>query len=631
MAKTQKKYPKAWDAGPGPDLAPLPRLALLVLSTVILLLSGPGIGPFGPFAPLLGVAGLALWALAAGRTGPRRKLIEWFAGAIYGASLMSWVAYITPPSVAWIGIGWGLYYILAGALLRRLRHHCGLPLAAALSYTAVESLRALLPTPFGLSWIRMGHFAAEFEPLLGAAALFGVGGIGFLLAALGGLVAQAIQARCGLVPSRAGGLPRMRDTLWVLGLLLFSVGFSMTSGFGLSLDPEEDFESGPRLLLVQPGIPQERKTELNNGGNGLWDLVNLQTALTLNGVARETAAGTPVDLVCWGESMLPGLYIHPGLQRAHQWGTGGPDGLEWPKWDLPDEGGTRFIEQWTAWEEKTLGGLRAGAFFGTVAPESVALLAGLDVTAAREQLGQAAFVAGAILYTEQAGRVGRTNAAILWDKDGQHSGSGWKRHLVPGAETLGGLENWAWARDAAHLLMPYTPDFRGAEETGILNFTAKSRTWKVGVGICFDNGYEDVFLDGAVEGEADFNLVLSNEAWYRESQEFDQMIAMSSLWAVSSGRAIARATNSGISAVIGPGGREIGRLQVAGIDRAVTGSVAFSVPVPQKSSGAPQTIYSRTYRIWNAFWLLAPLLLLGVSNLLGGRPIRPSKPILGPA
>ncbi|MDE0896156.1 MAG: hypothetical protein OSB10_06185, partial [Planctomycetota bacterium] len=154
MAKTQKKYPKAWDAGPGPDLAPLPRLGLLVLSTVILLLSGPGIGPFGPFAPLLGVAGLALWALAAGRTGPRRKLIEWLAGAIYGASLMSWVAYITPPSVAWIGVGWGLYYILAGALLRRLRHHCGLPLAAALSYTAVESLRALLPTPFGLSWIR---------------------------------------------------------------------------------------------------------------------------------------------------------------------------------------------------------------------------------------------------------------------------------------------------------------------------------------------------------------------------------------------------------------------------------------------------------------------------------------------
>jgi apolipoprotein N-acyltransferase len=622
MADQDEVLPKAWNAGPGSDLAPLPRLLLLLASSAALLLSGPGIGPFGPWSPLLGVSGLALWALAASRTGPRRKTIEWFAGGIYGASLMSWVAYITPPSVAWIGIGWGLYYILAGTLLRRIRHHCGLPLATALAFTAVEALRAQLPTPFGLSWIRVGHFSAEFEPLLGSAALFGVGGVGFLLAALGGLLAQFAQAQSGLVPTRVGGLPRLRDTVWVLGLLMFSLAFGWTSGFGFSPD-SDDFEPGPRLLLVQPGIPQERKQELNSGGGGLADLVNLQTALTLKGLARESAAGSPVDLVCWGESMLPGRFVHPGL-RAAQESASATDAPEWPDWDLPDDGADSFVAYWTAREERLIGDLRAGLFFETVSEDTRGLIEGVDLENARALFAKTGFAAGAILYTESDGRVRRTNAAMLWDQQGKYAGSGWKRHLVPGAESLRGLENWVWARDAAHLLMPYTPDFRGATETGILELPGEKRTWKIGTAICFDNGYEDVFLDGVARGEADFNLVLSNEAWYQESQEFDQMIAMSALWAASSGRAIARATNSGISAVIGPRGREIGRLVSNGKDRAVSGTAAFTVPVPSKTSAETRTFYSYTYTYWNALWLLAPLLLLAVSELLGGRPYRPS-------
>ncbi|MFT6714593.1 MAG: apolipoprotein N-acyltransferase, partial [Planctomycetota bacterium] len=576
-----------------------------------------------PASPFVAILGLALWAMAAGRTGPRRKSIEWCAGAVVGAGIMSWVAYITPPSVAWIGCGWGLYYILAGTLLRRLRHHCGLPLAAALAYTAVESLRAFLPTPFGLSWIRVGHFAAESEPLIGIAGLFGVGGMGFLFAALGGLLAQFGQAAIGLKSGhsiRDGGLPRLRDAYMPLGLLLLAVAFTKTSGFGTSPNYEQDFEDGPRVLLVQPGIPQERKKELNNSGNRTADLVNLQTALSLAGVFREAEAGTPVDLVCWGETMLPGVFVHPGLESAQSVIEPGNE-LEWPEWDLPLGGSGARISELAYHERNLIADLREPRFFGEISQEVVELLEGIDVAKASASLHETAFAAGAILYTEEDGSVRRTNAAMMWNADGERTGSGWKRHLVPGAETLGGLENWGWARKAALYLMPYTPDFRGATETGILRVENKRGSWKAGAAICFDNGFEDVFLEGAVLGGADFNLVLSNEAWYQESQEFDQMMAMSSLWAASSGRAIARATNSGISALVGPSGREVGRLWVEGKDRAVTGTVAFTVPVPKDSAAQKQTLYAKTFPLWNALWILGPMLLIGLRELFGGRPV----------
>lgn len=624
MPNLTKKSSSSWDAGPGSDLGAMPRALLLGASSLILVLGGPGHGFFGPGSPLVAVLGLALWAMGAGRTGPRRKAIEWCAGAVVGAGIMSWVSYITPPSVAWIGFGWGLYYILAGTLLRRLRHHCGLPLAAALAYTAVESLRALLPTPFGLSWIRVGHFAAESEPLIGAAGLFGVGGMGFLFAALGGLLAQfgqaAIAAKSGH-SFRAGGLPRLRDAYLPLGMLLLAVAFTKTAGFGTSPDPDTDFEAGPRVLLVQPGIPQERKKELNNSGSRLADLINLQTALSLVGVHREAEAGTPVDLVCWGETMLPGSFAHPGLEAAQSVASPGNE-LQWPEWDPPLGGSGARIAELASHERGLIADLREPRFFGEISPEVVELLRSIDVPRASASLHETAFAAGAILYTVEDGSVRRTNAAMTWNAKGERTGSGWKRHLVPGAETLGGLENWSWAREAAHYLMPYTPDFRGASETGILRIENERGTWRAGAAICFDNGFEDVFLEGAARGGADFNLVLSNEAWYQESQEFDQMMAMSNLWAASSGRAIARATNSGISALVGPSGREIGRLRVAGKDRAVTGSVAFTVPVPKESAGGKLTVYSRTYPLWNALWILGPMLLIGLRELFGGRPVK---------
>jgi apolipoprotein N-acyltransferase len=61
----------------------------------------------------------------------------------------------------------------------------------------------------------------------------------------------------------------------------------------------------------------------------------------------------------------------------------------------------------------------------------------------------------------------------------------------------------------------------------------------------------------------------------------DQMVAFSRTLALLTGRAFVRATNSGVSCVLAPDGRELGRVRGPdGADRAVAGFGAWTVPVP---------------------------------------------------
>lgn len=603
--------PRAWSAGPGAGLSARRRALLLVASTAALTLASPGMLPWPRLALPLGILGLAAWSLAACRTGPHRKLIEWCAGFAYGAQLMAWVGYVTPPSVVWIGFGWGLYYILAGVLLRRLLHHVGLPLSTALAYTAGEALRTLLPTPIGISWVRMGHLFADWPALRGSAAWVGVDGLGFLAAALGGLVA-ILLLRSRLIFKESGAKTRIRarklglgsrwQLAWVLGLvavfwLLGRGGANYAAGF----------EAGPRLLLVQPGFTQERKRELNQGIS-FEELVDRQLALTLEGLAAEAEAGRKVDLVVWGETMMPLELLGDELKSALE--AGRP--LSWPSWDSRVEDPEAFETLSQKNEAFLLGSLRRGRFF---APGGAAAQEFFEDHGREDlgRLGDVALAAGALIYdADSRGIVRRSNGLTLWDAEGRRSGAAWKRHLVPGAESIWGLETKAWARAWAGMLMPYVPDMRAAATTGVLALEG----WRFGGAVCFDNGFEDVFLEAARDGAVDFNLVASNEAWYEESVEFDQMIAMTRLWAVESGRAIVRATNSGISGGWDASGAELARLVVEGQDRAVSGTLALEVPVP---GGAPVPPFA-TLSPW-AKWisLLAPFLIMALFNLFGGK------------
>jgi apolipoprotein N-acyltransferase len=93
------------------------------------------------------------------------------------------------------------------------------------------------------------------------------------------------------------------------------------------------------------------------------------------------------------------------------------------------------------------------------------------------------------------------------------------------------------------------------------NFTpgaAGSRRWrwpdsKLAVNIC----YEDVFGEEMIRAlpEATLLVNLSNTAWFGDSLAQPQHLQIAQMRALETGRAMLRATNTGMTAIVGPDGR----------------------------------------------------------------------------
>ena len=223
----------------------------------------------------------------------------------------------------------------------------------------------------------------------------------------------------------------------------------------------------------------------------------------------------------------------------------------------------------------------------------------------------AVFVAGVIALLPRDGRVGSENAVALWHADGTRGAAVGKMHLVPGAETMLGLEHYAWVRGVIHDLAGDVPDLLTHEGSRTLRFTDRAGAERAfGASVCFDNAYDGPFTEPLEDGPLDFHLVASNEAWFKGDQENDQMMAFSHLAAIATGRSIVRATNSGVTAVVGPDGKEVARLVVGGRDREVAGCLRADVPLPAAGERARNTIYVRTWRVWPVLALVWPLVLI---------------------
>lgn len=499
-------------------------------------------------------------------------------GALPGAAaLMLWIRFIYPPPLAYIGLGMGLYSAGGGVLLRRLlvRVPAGAaPLAVALAWTAMETLRTAVPMPFGLGWMRVGYQAHAWLWLAGSARVWGVTGLTFALASAGGLAALAWRVR--------GAALRPLPLACGLGPLALGAALGLGTGPG-------EFVPGPRLLLVQPGFSQERKQL----GDPMRNFSELRE-LTRSAVAAERAAGAPEpDLVCWGESMLYTSIFVEGVEELTREGARGiADGASTPS--------RRELASLADDEEGLVRGLLFGR--GRWAPREPAPLP-----------EGTSFLAGAEVFRPLEGEVRRFVAAVLYGPQGQRAGLSPKRFLVPGAETMYGLERVGAIEGFIREVSGYVPDFAAGDETGVLELpTREGRSYAMAATVCFDNAHLPPYTDPVRDGPVDFHVVVSNEAWYRESFEVDQMVAFSRIAALASGRALVRATNSGISLAMGADGREIARIREGGRDRMVRGYLGVQVPVPDPDTGGgrPPIAFLRPWL--DLAWVALPLLLAGI-------------------
>ena len=555
-----------------PPLALRWRLVANFAAAGLLFLGSPGIsGRDGSLT--LAVLGVALWAWTVahplGARPGRARLVDWLGGSLAGGLYMWWVVYVVGWGLAYIGAGVGLYTLAMGMLVRRGRGRVPLALAVAVSWTALELLRARIPPPFGLGWFRLGYHAHAELWLSGAARVVGVEGLTFVLAALGGGLAALVHRR----------RPVRGELLAALLPLAAAVVLAR-------LVPAPPLVDGPRVLLVQPGFPQVVKQHSDAQQNFRSSLQATHAALASHG---------PVDLVCWGESMLYLPLFTPEAEAAVRSGQ-----ANLPPWEQPLE--ARHVAGWQAREADWVRGELYGGKGGP-------------------GLGGASFAVGAEVFDRVGDEVRRRVALVLYDGAGNRSAPAYKQHLVPLGETFFGLERFAFVRALAEAAAGYVPDLVAGQETGILALRGRDgRLYRLSGTVCFDNAHPFPYRSALAAGPVDFHLVASNEAWYETSCEMDQMLAFSRVLALATGRSFVRATNSGVSAVVGADGVERGRVTgPGGADRAVPGALAMTVPVPPPGFEA-RTPHVRFGPWGELLWLVLGGLLFVLPKRAGNRP-----------
>jgi apolipoprotein N-acyltransferase len=146
------------------------------------------------------------------------------------------------------------------------------------------------------------------------------------------------------------------------------------------------------------------------------------------------------------------------------------------------------------------------------------------------------------------GHVDFFNSAHLLDASATPIGVYDKRRLVPFAEyaPIDGVPGLGWRFDAPGVYTPGAPP---------VVFT---RPAPFGVLICYEAIYPNLARDLALAG-AQFLVNISNDAWFGTSAGLEQHFAASVFRAVETRRALARGTNTGITALVAPSGRIVAR------------------------------------------------------------------------
>lgn len=158
------------------------------------------------------------------------------------------------------------------------------------------------------------------------------------------------------------------------------------------------------------------------------------------------------------------------------------------------------------------------------------------------ELGVPLIVGG--LATSEDGQL--SNRVIRWDPRGGATEEYVKQHLVPFSEKIP-LRSLAGA--VSPFVARFEQDMVAADRPGVL----RAGPARLGVGICFDVAYGDVFREATRAG-ATALAVPTNNAWFGHSEMSYQQLAMSRLRAVEHSRSMIVSATSGVSSVVRPDG-----------------------------------------------------------------------------
>jgi apolipoprotein N-acyltransferase len=377
------------------------------------------------------------------------------------------------------------------------------------AWVGMEYARAHFPTGFdfltlvglhqkvGFGWYFLGYSQHDFLPLLQLADLGGVYAVSAVVAAVNGLAAEWLMRwkdRRDAGPTDKPGLPR---------LLAATAGtaavFAAAVGYGLVRLNHPEFAAGPRVAAIQGSVPQFQKDGDGRSLGAVYAALHLQAAM----------ANPRPDLVVWPETCFPGdwLVAAPG---AHP----------------PPEAREQIA--------------RCAAYFAAQGWRVPTLL-GLGSV---EWEGDEAW---------------KYNSALLLTALGEPVGRYDKIHLVPFGEYVPFRGTFPWLQ----MFTPYTHEYScrpGERWTRFPVAAADGRRFTFACLICYEDSDPSLARRYVAPGgppPVDFLVNVSNDGWFDGTEEHEQHLAICRFRAVECRRAVVRAVNMGISAVIDPDGRVV--------------------------------------------------------------------------
>ena len=268
----------------------VPRWLLAALSGALLALAFPGSGDqswlaFAALVPLL--------VAVEGRGWRQAGALGFLSGLIFWLAAIPWVA---PTMIHYGDLPWPLagviFLALAGylalyttafaALLARTspRSSAAYVTVAASLWVALEFLRTYLFT--GFPWNLLGYSQYRNLPLVQVAAVTGVYGVSFAVAAVNAGLAGFVHPQHG-----------RKDRLGGIGVAAAVVGLAVGSGWLLS--PAREEKPAIPVALVQGNIDQGVK----------WDPAYQETTLEVYRRLTLAAARGGAQLIVWPETAMP--------------------------------------------------------------------------------------------------------------------------------------------------------------------------------------------------------------------------------------------------------------------------------------------------------------------------------------
>ncbi len=437
----------------------------------------------------------------------RLYLGAWAGGLVFWVLSVQWVRLTDPTAwLAWLAMAcifsfwWPGFLALARLAVFRLK--LPLMLAVPILWVGMEFVRAYLLT--GFPWYYLGHSQYRFLTLIQIADTTSALGISFLIAMVNAWILDLLSMPL-LRTSRRGTRLTRRQTirLWIV---TFMVGGSLVYGaYQLST---ARFRTGPRLALLQTNFEQRYKM----GGDPLTILERIDHL-----IERAIAAEPRPDLIVWPETAYPYGYIvtDPALSSTE---LARQVGLISNQITAAD---------WMVKKQKIAEHLH-------------------DVT----DRARVPMLVGAILYDHQADHVNKYNAAILFEPLVRTMQAYNKIHLVPFGEFIPFLETIPWLTYFTPYRNGYVPTLTFGKDPVILGLGP----YRMAIAICFEDTVPHVirrFFRETKDGhQPDMLVNISNDGWFHGSSELDMHLAVSVFRTIEHRVPLARAVNTGISALI---------------------------------------------------------------------------------